>query len=115
VFSLVADIPTEFVLKIPNQEFAPNFPPGSALRRLANQAYALEATWYVEIRGGLLRVESIHFHFELSRCWASALTVGYCRYGCVRDRLPIPQPKGYWSGIESPEDTTKDMGSYGVL
>ena len=36
-------------------------------------------------------------------------------YEQLRDRLPIPQPRLFWSGAESPADPSKDLGVYGVL
>lgn len=36
-------------------------------------------------------------------------------YDNIRDHLPIPQPKGYWTGVEPPADRLNDMGTYGVL
>jgi hypothetical protein len=36
-------------------------------------------------------------------------------YEEIRDLLPVPQPKLYWSGCESPANPSEDMGVYGVL
>lgn len=36
-------------------------------------------------------------------------------YDHLRDRVPIAQPKGYWSGCDSAEDPTQEFGTYGVL
>ena len=33
-------------------------------------------------------------------------------YEEIRDRLPIPQPKIYWTGCESPADPTAEMGMH---
>jgi hypothetical protein len=36
-------------------------------------------------------------------------------YEKLRDLLPIPQPKLWWSGCESPANPAEDLGVYGVL
>jgi hypothetical protein len=36
-------------------------------------------------------------------------------YDHLRDRVPIAQPKGFWSGCDSHEDPSAEFGTYGVL
>ena len=36
-------------------------------------------------------------------------------YEELRDRMPIPQPKIWWTGAESPADPSQEFGVYGVL
>ena len=35
-------------------------------------------------------------------------------YEEVRGRLPVPQPRCFWTGFEPPADAAEDFGHYGV-
>jgi|EP01046_Picozoa_sp_COSAG06_P016028 hypothetical protein len=77
---------------------APDVPRKFVLKQL-NQSFA-PGSWPV----GPMRVLSDR-SYTLECTW----------YEQIRDRLPVPQPKLYWSGAESPANPTKDFGVYGVL
>ena len=49
---------------------------------------------------------------EVRRIADKSYTLEAWWYDNIRDRLPIPQPKCYWTGCESAADTSTDFGQY---
>ena len=54
-------------------------------------------------------------HHQVRRIADKSYTLEAWWYDNLRDRLPIPQPKSYWTGCEHAADSTQELGNYGVL